>query len=403
MERYHLEWPQRYLKYGSWLARNWQNRDFYEREKIIVRETGERVSAAFRSDEFYLLSTLYSVYFRNSEDKKSLRYLEALLNSGLTQFYMYNLVFSLSSGAFIKARTNHYERLPIREIEFTTPEAEREAHVNSLIDAVETARPTTAPADKGDGTSAVPTVLNAVDDHLETDRTGVIHDLLAHLAREMTQFKEERHRYNLDVTDYVPAPSGSDAGVPLREIGRYQPAPGVQDTLLADTTDERDGLRVGRLVADREDDTVHVRATARFKPQGDREDWPAAVPGDAEPDQWGYMETEPIDVCTLHDCTEIEAGLVVHWLQTLNDTDAGFSGYRDNATKTNSLLDRIYDVRLPDPSDDGVANALRPFLDNAAAAAELDAQVVFTDGLIDQIVYRLYGLSEEEVAVVEEE
>lgn len=48
-----------------------------------------------------------------------------------------------------------------------------------------------------------------------------------------------------------------------------------------------------------------------------------------------------------------------------------------------------------------MANALRPFLDNAAAAADLDAQIDFTDRLVDQIVYRLYGLSEEE-AVVEE-
>jgi hypothetical protein len=57
---------------------------------------------------------------------------------------------------------------------------------------------------------------------------------------------------------------------------------------------------------------------------------------------------------------------VVHWLAALNDTDSGFSGYRDNATKTNRLLDRIYDARLPDPT-----------------AARLDEQIAFTDALID--------------------
>ena len=56
---------------------------------------------------------------------------------------------------------------------------------------------------------------------------------------------------------------------------------------------------------------------------------------------------------------------------------------------------------FPDPSDEGVRNALRPFLDNAAAAAELDVQIALTDGLIDQIAYRLYGLSEEQVEVEE--
>lgn len=152
--------------------------------------------------------------------------------------------------------------------------------------------------------------------------------------------------------------------------------------------------------AERDDGTVHLRATARFKPDGNRGDWPNAVPTDAEPDQWGYVETDPVQVCTLRDCTEIEAGLVVHWLDALNDADSGFSGYRDTATKTISLLDRIHDIRLPDP--DRNQDALRPFLTNAKQAATLDRQIAFTDELIDRIVYRLYGLSEEEVGVVEQ-
>jgi hypothetical protein len=248
-------------------------------------------------------------------------------------------------------------------------------------------------------------VLDAVEDHLSADpeQADVVHDLLAHLAREMTRLKEERHTYHLDVTDYVAAPeSGQDGGVGLRAIGRYQPVPGAPDSLLAATTEQRDGLRIGRLTATHRGDAVTVRATARFKPHGERSEWPDVVPTDAEPDQWGYVEMEPIDVCTLHDCTEIEAGLVVHWLAALNDADSGFSGYRDTATKTISLLDRLYDLRLPDPSDEDVRDALRPFLDNAAAAADLDVQIEFTDGLIDRVVYRLYGLSDAEVAVVEE-
>lgn len=55
----------------------------------------------------------------------------------------------------------------------------------------------------------------------------------------------------------------------------------------------------------------------------------------------------------------------------------------------------------PEPSDESVADALRLFLDNAAAPAELDRQIAFTDGLIDRVVYRLYGLTDEEVRVVE--
>jgi len=70
--------------------------------------------------------------------------------------------------------------------------------------------------------------------------------------------------------------------------------------------------------------------------------------------------------------------------------------------KSLSRLDRLYDLRFPDPSDDGVVDALRPFLDNAQQAAELDRQIQFTDDLIDRIVYRLYGLTDAEGTVVEE-
>ena len=99
------------------------------------------------------------------------------------------------------------------------------------------------------------------------------------------------------------------------------------------------------------------------------------------------------------DCAILDG--VVHWLDALNNADVGVSGGRDTATDTISLLDRIYDVCFPGPLGRGRRNALRPFLDNAAAAAKLDVQIALTDGLIDQIVYRLYRLSEEQVEVEE--
>jgi hypothetical protein len=363
----------------------------FKEPKIIQPDLAEEVR--FHLDHGGVFTT-NTAYFIPEADP----YLLAILNSQLANFFL-GSTSAEYRGGYMRLFGQYVEELPIRQVEFTTPENEREQRVEALIEEYEAAR-------RSDGSPADASLLQAVDDHLspEPERADVVHDLLAHCARTMTDLKAERAPYHLDVTDYVPAPS-SDDGVTLRDAGRYQPAAGVTDSLLADTTDERDGLRVGRLTAEREPGgdthTVHVRATARFKPAGERSEWPDAVPAGAEPDQWGYVETEPLPVCTLHDCTELEAGLVVHWCDALNDADAGFSGYRDNATKTNSLLDRLYDARLPNPAGDGVTDALRPFLDNAQQAAELDRQIAFTDGLIDRIVYRLYGLSDDEVAVVE--
>jgi len=81
---------------------------------------------------------------------------------------------------------------------------------------------------------------------------------------------------------------------------------------------------------------------------------------------------------------------------------AGPVGLRgDRAHRRVHPLDRLYAARFPNPSDDDVQAALRSFLDNAEAAADLDAQIAFTDGLIDQIVYRLYDLTEEGIGLVQ--
>ena len=74
--------------------------------------------------------------------------------------------------------------------------------------------------------------------------------------------------------------------------------------------------------------------------------------------------------------------------------------FRDNATTTNSLLDRFEALTLPDPGD--VAGGLERYRENAERAAELDEQIERTDDLIDDIVYELYGLTDEEIETVEE-
>ncbi|TKX52614.1 restriction endonuclease, partial [Halorubrum sp. SS7] len=51
---------------------------------------------------------------------------------------------------------------------------------------------------------------------------------------------------------------------------------------------------------------------------------------------------------------------------------------------------------------DDVADDLENYLDTKERAAELDAKIEQTDRLIDEIVYELYGLTDEEIEIVEE-
>mgnify|MGYP006276751521 CR=1 FL=1 len=82
------------------------------------------------------------------------------------------------------------------------------------------------------------------------------------------------------------------------------------------------------------------------------------------------------------------------------DKAGGFVNSRETATKTNSLIDRLKAVELPDVDD--VADDLENYLETKERAEELDAKIEQTDALIDEIVYELYGLTDEEIEIIGE-
>jgi hypothetical protein len=209
------------------------------------------------------------------------------------------------------------------------------------------------------------------------------------LVGEMISLIKDRHDLNLSLLDYIQPyieePTVSDVGI-------YQPPEGVGDTKLAATNEDYENIRVGTVTCVRQDEnTVIIHATARYKPDDD----------DAyETDQWGYTETEPMPAMRLTDLTEIEADLVESFVPVAVEEAGGFAGFRETATKTNSLIDRLEAITLPDPDD--VAEDLERYRDAVERAEELDEEIERTDDLIDEIVYDLYELTDEEIEIVEE-
>ena len=69
-------------------------------------------------------------------------------------------------------------------------------------------------------------------------------------------------------------------------------------------------------------------------------------------------------------------------------------------TKTNSPHDRLRGLTLPTVAEveDGLAN----YRETVERAEELEAEIERTDDLVDEIVYELYGLTDEVIAIVEE-
>jgi hypothetical protein len=232
---------------------------------------------------------------------------------------------------------------------------------------------------------------------------------LSELAEMMADYHNQREAINLDLLDYLGSYSDGPA---LTELGIYQPPGGVGDTKLTATKEDYGNIRVGTVTCERENEnTVVIHATARYKPDDeDRETRPAGASrtgrtGEAretahETDQWGYTETESMPAMRLSDLSETEADLVEAFVPVAVEEAGGFAGFRETATKTNSLVDRLEAITLPDPED--VADDLQRYRDAVERAEELDGKIQRTDDLIDEIVYDLYGLTDEEIEIVEE-
>jgi len=213
-------------------------------------------------------------------------------------------------------------------------------------------------------------------------------DNLTEYAERMTDLTKWRSELNLELLDYIQPYSD---GLSLPEIGIYQPPEGVGDTKLTATKDDYENLRIGTVTCEREaESTVVIHATARYKPDD---------PDTHETDRWGYTETDPIPAIRLIDLIETEADLVEHFVPVAVEEAGGFAGFRETATKTNSLVDRLEGITLPDLDD--VADDLQRYREAVERADELDEKIQRTDDLIDEIVYDLYGLTDEEIEIVE--
>jgi len=168
-------------------------------------------------------------------------------------------------------------------------------------------------------------------------------------------------------------------------VGLFQPS---ESNVLDATTEEYEKLRVGDVRAERDGTSVTISATARYKPR---------------------RRGRPRDRHLRLHRDGVRRGVHARRLlrargRTRRGVRPGrrrrqIAGFRANATKTNSLVDRLKGITLPDPDD--VADDLGRYIETKERADELDAKIEETDRLIDEIVYDLYDLTDEEIEIVE--
>jgi len=334
--------------------------------KILVQEIrnvhlSQRIVASIDEDEYIGLNTTNAIITKDNTDI-SIYYLMAIISSKLM-----NVFFKC---CFIDNHiaTQYLEAIPIYVVRNTDESAQFD-DLHDLFDE--------------DIDNFEECIIGSLDDDT------LVHWSLSMLAKEMSGFTEKKNELNLDLLDYI---NPYSEGPALTEIRQYQPPGGVGNSIIAATKEDYENLRIGRVTCERRSEsTVVIHVTARYKPD-DKDAY--------ETDQWGYTETDPMPAMRLTNLSETEADLIEAFVPVAVEEASGFAGFRETATKTNSLVDRLEAITLPDPND--VADDLERYMDTVERAEELDEKIEKTDNLIDEIVYELYGLTDEEIGIVEE-
>lgn len=368
VQRYNINWPgDRWISYGEWLAEPRES-DLFEDERIFCRKIlSSRLCVTYTDEDWLVDQQVYVA--TNFEPPFTALYVAGILASSLMGYFV-RTKYHEDTELFPHLRVTQFRELPIRRLSTDT---------GSKSESV------SAPTNVDQFLNNDLSIQDVVKDVRVSDMSSRLH--ISELVRTIQSLNKTRGRLNLNLLDYLVGYEQQS----ITESGLHQPL-SDRESILHKTKEELGNLRVGYASVDRETpNTVLIEATARYKPDDE----------DAhETDQWGYTETDYLPAFRITDLTETEANLIEHFVPVAVNEADGFANFRETATKTNSLIDRLKAIELPDVDD--IADELDNYLRTKEHAEELDEKIEKTDQLIDEIVYELYGLTDEEIEIVEE-
>jgi hypothetical protein len=397
INRHQIVWDGKYMEYYKH-QRHFHRPKFpelFESPKIIfsgISSDNNRIKSVYDSDGYFTNHNInHATLWRDSihehqsptdyeisEDvtKYNMKYISAIVNSSLITYYFSNfLATGTLQGSYSTVYPENIRQLPIRHLP---------GHM-ALSDDGEEGRHL---IDQNTNTETPNETRQFFEQNQNKDTSvNVLANSLVYLLIKIRNANDERGELSLDLRAYL---SGYSQGPALPEIASYQPCPEF-DSILHSTKDHYEKLRVGTVMCEQESEgTVVIYATARYKPEDE---------DDHKIDQWGYTETDPLLAMRLTDLSKTEADLVEAFVPVAVEEADGFAGFREAATKTNSVVDRLEAIRLPEPED--IVDGLKRYRETVEHAEELDAKIQRIDNLIDEIVYELYGLTGEEIKIVE--
>jgi hypothetical protein len=202
--------------------------------------------------------------------------------------------------------------------------------------------------------------------------------------------KEDRNNIDLDLTNYIGI---SERDTSLEDIGVFVSL-AEEDSPLKTTADEYhdNRLRIGRVRTEREGGTVTVSATIRYKPEN---------PEEHELED-GYTESEFFEAFKIVDITPKQADFIKEYVQCVVENHNDVRGFYMHATTNKSPLERLRgDLEIPDY--DEFEDEWERYEAARDYANDLDDEINGLEIEIDSIIYILFGLEEEEIAIIEQD
>lgn len=377
LSRYSINWnSDTWISYGDWLAEPRESR-FFKGKRLLLREIlGSRFEVTILEDDFIVDRSIY-IALQGNQDI-DLLYSLAILGSPLLIFW-FREKFSEKDEIFPKLRMNHFKKLPIRKIDFFKYDPDKNAKFPGQLE--EQYQQYIEGASAAEMLELTKKLINDKEEY----RLPVIHDFLAELAGKMLEYNKEKQRLEnaLDPFKFL------NKGVEYKSFSSvFVDAIKYGDQLTGE-------VDIGTVHHDIEElrlrpDGNRWMLSAQLKHRDPETDW----------DDW-IKEDEHTIRRTTHDIYsfELSDAEARYWQQAFEVLDEFENSGNFPGGKTRTTHEKLMKSEVP--VFDESAN-IEPLIELREELAELVEKIEKTDWLIDQVVYRLYRLSEEEIEVVEE-
>lgn len=138
VKRFFVEWGKKeYISYGDWLGAPRQKR-FFTNPRILIRQivSGNplRIYAGYTESELYNVQSIFNIVAKDDKNI-NLKYLLAIINSNMMNFYHGHKYLDLSKNRFQKILIQNCKKFPIKTIDpKDKTETQQEAEIIKLVD-----------------------------------------------------------------------------------------------------------------------------------------------------------------------------------------------------------------------------------------------------------------------------